>query len=209
MRELRVLTLHMDRQTGLFDDRPLRGYLAQREVLAAQPQFFVHDGRPCWTIFLDTRLLQGAAERRAERSGDRDAPADGRKAVREARAEGERAAFATLLAELDEAQRACYERLRSWRHEQAHRLGIPHYVILTNAQALELARRRPRTLAALAEVKGIGAKRVKRHGKAMLEVIHGEASQGRAERGGALRVVDGPDEVAAGADGEVPQAPAP
>ena len=209
MRELRVLTLHMDRQTGLFDDRPLRGYLAQREVLAAQPQFFVHDGRPCWTIFLDTRLLQGAAERRAERRGDRDAPADGRKAVREARAEGERAAFATLLAELDEAQRACYERLRSWRHEQAHRLGIPHYVILTNAQALELARRRPRTLAALAEVKGIGAKRVKRHGKAMLEVIHGEASQGRAERGGALRVVDGPDEVAAGADGEVPQAPAP
>ena len=209
MRELRVLTLHMDRQTGLFDDRPLRGYLAQREVLAAQPQFFVHDGRPCWTIFLDTRLLQGAAERRPERSGDPDAPADGRKAVREARAEGERAAFATLLAELDEAQRACYERLRSWRHEQAHRLGIPHYVILTNAQALELARRRPRTLAALAEVKGIGAKRVKRHGKAMLEVIHGEASQGRAERGGALRVVDGPDELASGADGEVPQAPAP
>ena len=209
MRELRVLTLHVDRHTGLFDDRPLRGYLRDREVLAAQPQFFVHDGRPCWSIFLDTRLLQGAAERRAERRGDRDAPADGRKAVREARAEGERAAFATLLAELDEAQRACYERLRSWRHEQAHRLGIPHYVILTNAQALELARRRPRTLAALAEVKGIGAKRVKRHGKAMLEVIHGEASQGRAERGGALRVVDGPDEVAAGADGEVPQAPAP
>ena len=65
MRELRVLTLHVDRHTGLFDDRPLRGYLRDREVLAAQPQFFVHDGRPCWSIFLDTRLLQGAAERGA------------------------------------------------------------------------------------------------------------------------------------------------
>ena len=67
MRELRVLTLHLDRQTGLFDDRPLRGYLGDREVLAAQPQFFVHDGRPCWSIFLDTRLLQGAAAPGARR----------------------------------------------------------------------------------------------------------------------------------------------
>ncbi len=67
MRELRVLTLHMDRHTGLFDDRPLRGYLAEREVLTAVPEFFVHDGRPCWSIFLDTRRLQGAAGGRAER----------------------------------------------------------------------------------------------------------------------------------------------
>ena len=57
MRELRVLTLHLDRQTGLLGDSRMRGYLADREVLAAQPQFFVHDGRPCWTIFLDTRRL--------------------------------------------------------------------------------------------------------------------------------------------------------
>ena len=32
MRELRVLTLHLDRQTGLFDDRPLRGYLRSVET---------------------------------------------------------------------------------------------------------------------------------------------------------------------------------
>ncbi len=211
MRELRVLTLHLDRQTGLFDDRPLRGYLGDREVLAAQPQFFVHDGRPCWSIFLDTRLLQGAAApgaRREPAPAPRRAKGDQRGEVEDARREGERAAFATLLGELDESQRACYERLRSWRHEQAHRLGIPHYVILTNAQALELSRRRPRSLAALVEIKGIGAKRVKRHGNAMLEVIHGEAPQGRAAGRRAVREVDGPDNGAAGENGEVSQTPA-
>lgn len=203
MTEVKVITLHLDPATGLFDDGPLRGFLAHREPLQAVPAFFVHDGRPTWSVFLRTRRLQGATPLPPQ-----PARADkGKPAVERARRDGERKALAALLAELDEGQRAGYERLRSWRHDAARRGGVPPYVVLTNAQALELARTRPRTLAALAAVRGIGDKRVRRHGRAILEVLGVTDSESGAQGGDPVRAVDGPDTVAPGADGAVPQAP--
>lgn len=55
MRELRIVTIQLDRRSGLLDDGPLRGYLRDRELLRAEPQFFVVDGRPCWSVFIETR----------------------------------------------------------------------------------------------------------------------------------------------------------
>jgi len=208
MTEVKVITLHLDPATGLFDDGPLRGFLADREPVQAVPAFFVHDGRPTWSVFLQTRTLQGAppAARGTEPSKPQRRP-QGQPGADRARRDGERKAFAALLAELDEDQRARYERLRSWRHDAARRGGVPPYVVLTNAQALEVARIRPRTLAALAAVHGIGDKRVRRHGKAILEVLGVTDGEGGAQGRGPVRAVDGPDAVAAGADGAVPQAP--
>ena len=105
MRELRVITLHVDPSTGVFDNGPLVGYLRDRELLGAEPAFFNHDGRPAWSIVVQTRRLQGAEPVAAPKVAAKGA-AGGR--VEQARQDGERAAFRTLLAELDEDQRARY-----------------------------------------------------------------------------------------------------
>ncbi len=128
MREIRVFSVMLDPGTGLFDDEPLREYMADRELLRAEPKFFVYEGRPCWTVFLETRLMRGAV--RVERS-------EGKVSRRE---KEDRAAFERLLKEMDEVQRGRYDRLVAWRREAAHREGIPPYVLFTNSCALELAR---------------------------------------------------------------------
>lgn len=46
-------------------------------------------------------------------------------------------------------------------------------MLCTNRQAMDLCRRAPRTLQALQAIKGFGAKRVAKHGKELLEVLHG------------------------------------
>ena len=68
MVEVRVLTVPLDPRTGLLDDGPLRAYLADREVLRSEPHFFVHEGRACCAVYLETRLRQGVPETLASRS---------------------------------------------------------------------------------------------------------------------------------------------
>jgi ATP-dependent DNA helicase RecQ len=64
-------------------------------------------------------------------------------------------------------------RLRAWRLEEARRQAVPAYVILHDATLAEIARRRPVDLAALAEVPGIGARRLERYGEALLAALTG------------------------------------
>jgi len=203
MSELRIITIPFDPRTGVFDDEGLREYLADREVLRYEPGFCVQEGRPMWSVFLETRPLQGASSSVAKQEGTPGGNGNSEKQ------RTEKAAFLRLLKELDEVERARYDRLLDWRREEARREGVPPYVLLTNRQALDVARRSPRTLEGLGKVKGIGRKRIDRHGKAILEVIHGRAPEGGAGRSAAVRGVDGDHEVADGADGPVPEAAAP
>lgn len=92
----------------------------------------------------------------------------------EARIEAERAVFRRLLGELDEVERVRYDALIAWRRDMAGEDGVPPYVILTNRQCMDLARGAPRTMEGLGRVKGIGTKRLRRHGEMILEVLHGK-----------------------------------
>ncbi|MBM4397501.1 MAG: hypothetical protein FJ087_17670 [Deltaproteobacteria bacterium] len=121
MTEVRVLTVQLDPRTGLFDDGPVRAYLSTREVLRSEPHFYVHEGRPCFAIYLETRPLQGS-----EQVAPSVRPGYGQQAM-----SPEREAFLRLLAELDETERARYERLTVWRRDAAGREGVPLFVILT------------------------------------------------------------------------------
>jgi len=64
-----------------------------------------------------------------------------------------------------------YARLKAWRLAEAQRQALPAYVILHDATLAELARRMPRDLTALAEVPGIGARKLERYGPALLELL--------------------------------------
>jgi len=189
--EARILTIGWDSAAGMFDDSVLRRYLADREVLRAEPQFFVHRGKPYWTVYLETTLLQGAEARTAG--------ADGRQEQRAA-------ALDAVLSELDEVQRARYQRLLQWRRETAALEGVPPFVLCDNRQAVELARSAPATMQALAAVKGFGPKRVKKHGRQILEVLHGRIPESDPRESDPLRAVAGRDEVDAERDGAVPEA---
>ena len=66
--------------------------------------------------------------------------------------------------ELDEVQKLLYDRLREWRKEQAHKDGIPVYLIATNLQLLDMVRRKTKSVESLKEIKGFGKGKIERYG---------------------------------------------
>ncbi len=66
---------------------------------------------------------------------------------------------------------ALWQALRAWRLEEARHQQIPPYVIFHDATLIEIARRRPTTLAALSTIPGIGRSKLDRYGEAVLAVI--------------------------------------
>jgi ATP-dependent DNA helicase RecQ len=64
-----------------------------------------------------------------------------------------------------------YGQLKAWRLAEARRQALPAYVILHDATLAEIARRQPRDLDALAEIPGIGARKLERYGPALLELL--------------------------------------
>ena len=64
-----------------------------------------------------------------------------------------------------------FERLKAWRLREARDQSVPAYVILHDSTLAELARRRPKSLAEIAQVPGMGAKRVERYGGPLVALI--------------------------------------
>jgi ATP-dependent DNA helicase RecQ len=90
-----------------------------------------------------------------------------RRAVRTDRKSGSGAA------DLDPAARSLWEALRAWRLEEARRQELPPYVIFHDSTLTEVARRRPSSLDALAEIPGVGRSKLERYGGAVIAVVAG------------------------------------
>jgi ATP-dependent DNA helicase RecQ len=88
-----------------------------------------------------------------------------------------RARAAAPATGLDGADDALWQRLRAWRGETAKAHGVPAYVIFHDATLLALARARPRDLARLQDVPGIGATKLQRYGEALLAVCRDHAAE--------------------------------
>jgi ATP-dependent DNA helicase RecQ len=78
---------------------------------------------------------------------------------------------AVALDAAESADPASLARLKAWRLDEARRQSVPAYVILHDATLLELVRRQPSDLAALAEVPGIGARKIERYGPALVDLL--------------------------------------
>jgi ATP-dependent DNA helicase RecQ len=65
------------------------------------------------------------------------------------------------------------ERLKAWRGRQAREQSVPAYVIFHDRTLTAIASERPRDLAALAEIDGVGARKLERYGPALLALLHG------------------------------------
>jgi ATP-dependent DNA helicase RecQ len=77
-----------------------------------------------------------------------------------------------------------YEALRLWRSAEAKGQSIPPYVIFHDSVLRDIAGQRPATLAALAQIKGVGASKLERYGRHVLGVLGARLPEGLAKRGG-------------------------
>ena len=66
---------------------------------------------------------------------------------------------------------AVFVRLREWRKKTAGIEAVPLYTVFTNEQIAEMAKERPRTLAGLGQIQGVGEARIKKYGTDVLAVI--------------------------------------
>ena len=88
-------------------------------------------------------------------------------------------AFAALSSaddDLPAVDAALFERLRSWRGEQAKKQRVPAYVVLHNSHLEEISARKPETVHELGAIKGVGLRRAARYGEEILALIHGESA---------------------------------
>ncbi|WP_333983271.1 DNA helicase RecQ [Ectopseudomonas khazarica] len=72
-------------------------------------------------------------------------------------------------------EREMWEALRSLRRKLAEEHSVPPYVIFPDATLLEMLRSQPGSLSEMAEVSGVGARKLERYGQAFLEVLAGKA----------------------------------
>jgi ATP-dependent DNA helicase RecQ len=73
----------------------------------------------------------------------------------------------------DGVDRALFERLKSWRGEQARRQRVPAYVVLHNSHLEEIASRKPQSIHELGSIKGVGLRRAARYGEELLALVRG------------------------------------
>ncbi|MBK9518102.1 MAG: ATP-dependent DNA helicase RecQ [Anaeromyxobacter sp.] len=66
-----------------------------------------------------------------------------------------------------------FEALRAWRAAEARARGVPAYVVFPDATLAEVAARKPRSEDQLAEVKGIGPKKLEAYGADLLRLVRG------------------------------------
>jgi ATP-dependent DNA helicase RecQ len=73
--------------------------------------------------------------------------------------------------------RSLFDRLRSWRLEQARARKVPPYCIFHDSLLQAVATHLPVTLDTLAELKGVGPRKLKRYGDAVIEIVRDHISQ--------------------------------
>ncbi|WP_208622004.1 RQC domain-containing protein, partial [Streptomyces recifensis] len=82
----------------------------------------------------------------------------------------------TAAAELPAELVPVFEALRAWRAEQAKEQGVPAYVIFHDATLREIATSRPRSVAELGTLNGVGEKKLATYGEGVLAVLEARSA---------------------------------
>jgi len=144
--KLKVFTLRFSASTEGFDDKPLRDFIADKEVIEFSEHFFIHENTPCLTILIAYRSLESLKSRRVLRQSD-------------------------PRLEFDGVEKEAYDALRAWRAAAAKMEGIPPYMIANNKQLARMIRNKPSSREALSKVEGIGEAKIAKYGDQILEIL--------------------------------------
>ncbi len=74
---------------------------------------------------------------------------------------------------MDDEELARFDALKAWRAEIAREHNLPAYVVFHDATLAEMAKEAPESLDALAEISGVGAKKLEAYGREILRVLNG------------------------------------
>jgi ATP-dependent DNA helicase RecQ len=74
-------------------------------------------------------------------------------------------------AALDGDAQARFTALKAWRAEVAREHSLPAYVIFHDATLAQMAQEAPASLDALAQISGVGAKKLEAYGREILRVL--------------------------------------
>jgi ATP-dependent DNA helicase RecQ len=81
------------------------------------------------------------------------------------------AAGTSVARELNGSEHEVFDRLRAVRRKLASDLGVPPYVVFSDATLEELARERPTTRSQMLDIKGVGPKKLDSFGPQFLEAL--------------------------------------
>src|SRR5690606_24993602 len=73
------------------------------------------------------------------------------------------------------ADQAVFEALKAWRLEQARAANVPAYVVFPDTTLEAVAQARPRDVAALLALPGVGRVKATRYGETLLAVVAAHA----------------------------------
>jgi ATP-dependent DNA helicase RecQ len=89
-----------------------------------------------------------------------------------ARSGGAKAMAGTpALEELTDDERSLLDSLRALRKSIAHRDSVPAYVVFADRTLREMARARPRTAGAMADIYGVGPAKMEKYGEDFLSAL--------------------------------------
>jgi len=78
-----------------------------------------------------------------------------------------------LTQDMDIYETDLFDRLREWRRQTANEHDVPAYVIFHDSTLREIALQKPMNLAEMAEISGIGARKLEAYGTGLLSVVQG------------------------------------
>ena len=134
-------------EEGFIDDAEMREELAGGEVLQVWERFI--EAKQVWLVMVGYQPEMTRRPRRASRSSS------------DARRPRHTRSYVKAAGQLDPHEQRCYEHLRLWRNALAQSRQVGPHLLLTNQQLIEVIKRRPESLSALGEVRGIGPGKLK------------------------------------------------
>jgi len=144
--KLKVFTLRFSGSIQGFDDKPLRDFIADKEVIEFSEHFFTHENTPFLTILIAYRSIESLESRRYVKQTD-------------------------PRLEFDGVEKEAYDALRAWRAAAAKMEGIPVYMITNNKQLAKMIRLKPTSREALGGVEGVGEAKIAKYGDQVLEIL--------------------------------------
>jgi len=141
------ITLRWDSDARAFDTSELETFSSTHEILQVFEHLFMVDGVPAWALLLTHRGIAGPRQ-----VGNAEPTRNPR-------------------TELSADERALYEALRRWRNQRARDEGKPPYVLFTNNQMIAVARARPKDVAELGRIQGIGESRLASYGEDLVALV--------------------------------------
>lgn len=146
---IKLFTLRFSEKIDGFDDEQVRGFMADKTVIAIENWFFMKHNIPYLTIMLTYEPTPAAGDSRSP-VGDQNAKQE------------------DYRKHLTDESIPLFNLIRDWRNERALKDAVPKYVVMTNKQLAEIAVKAPDTLSGLSAIDGIGKVKLKRYGRDIL-----------------------------------------